>query len=129
MDLPKISFIHLSRAGSNRNIVSAKVSFHPPLPYKNAHKKTSNLYVSLCCNVGEQEPILVMKVRTISDPLTYQKHLDETPEEKEVHKRERVDLATEAQVKQFINEVYCPSRLKNNGIYLKGTMSNRKFII
>ncbi|KAI8889955.1 hypothetical protein K501DRAFT_290645 [Backusella circina FSU 941] len=77
----------------------------------------------LCWNIREQEPILVMKHRIRGDPLTYQKYPDDNPKEKKVDKRERVELATVAQVKQFINEVYCPSQPKNNDIYLKGTIS------
>lgn len=80
----------------------------------------------LCWTSREEEPILVMKHRIRGDPLTYQKYPDESPKEKKIDKRERVELATVAQVKQFINEVYCPSQPKNNKIYLKGTISTQE---
>ncbi|OAD70841.1 hypothetical protein PHYBLDRAFT_64084 [Phycomyces blakesleeanus NRRL 1555(-)] len=79
----------------------------------------------ICWNIREQDPILVLKQRIRGDPLTYKKYLDETPEEK-VNKRERVELVTEAQVKQFINEVYCPSQPENDVIYVKGIISTKE---
>ncbi|KAI8997795.1 hypothetical protein BDB01DRAFT_772450 [Pilobolus umbonatus] len=80
----------------------------------------------LCWNIREGDPILVMKNRIRGDPLIYQKYPDESPKEKKVYKRERVELVTLAQVKQFINEVYCPSQPKNDEIYLKGTISTQE---
>lgn len=40
----------------------------------------------ICWNNREQEPILVTKSRIRDDPLTYQKYLDESPEEKKLIK-------------------------------------------
>ncbi|KAL0075651.1 hypothetical protein J3Q64DRAFT_1703071 [Phycomyces blakesleeanus] len=79
-----------------------------------------------CWNIREQDPILVLKQRIRGDSLTYKKYLDETPEEEKVNKRESVELVTEAQAKQFINEVYCPSQPKNDVIYVKGIISTKK---
>lgn len=81
----------------------------------------------ICWDVSEKEPILVMKNRIGGDPLTYKKYPDESPSQKNVNnKRERVELVTAAQVKQFVNEVYCASQPKNDEIYLKRTVSTQE---
>ncbi|RCH80362.1 hypothetical protein CU098_005056 [Rhizopus stolonifer] len=80
----------------------------------------------ICWNVREQEPVLVLKQRIRGDPLTYNKYLDERVEDKpKDNKRKRIDLVTEAQVKQFINEIYCPFQPKNQEIYSKEMISTK----
>jgi hypothetical protein len=61
-------------------------------------------YEDSCWNIREGEPILVMKNRIRGDPLTYPKYPIESPKEKKVDKRERVELVTVAQVEQFIKK-------------------------
>ncbi|KAI9487111.1 MAG: hypothetical protein EXX96DRAFT_551861 [Benjaminiella poitrasii] len=72
----------------------------------------------LCWNIREGEPVMVMKNRIRGDPLNYRK--------KKVDKRGRVELVTLAQVKQFINEVYCPCPPKNAEVYLKRRISTQE---
>lgn len=80
----------------------------------------------ICWNLREQEPILVSKQRIRGDPLTYNEYLDEAPpEEEKVSKRERFMLTAEAEIKQFINEVFRPSLPDNNSLYSKGIVSTR----
>lgn len=50
----------------------------------------------------------------------------ELPEEEKVNKRERVELVTESQVKQFMNKVYCSSQPKNDEIYSKGIVTTKE---
>lgn len=80
----------------------------------------------LCWNIREGEPVMVMKNRIRGDPLNYRKYPDESPKEKKVDKRGRVELVTLAQVKQFINEVYCPCPPKNAEVYLKRRISTQE---
>ncbi|KAG2216305.1 hypothetical protein INT45_011237 [Circinella minor] len=63
------------------------------------------------------------KERIKGDPLSYKLYLDETPKEESAEKRKRVELVTKAQVKKFMNEVFCSSEPNNQAIYDKKTVS------
>lgn len=80
----------------------------------------------LCWNIREGESVMVMKNRIKGDPLNYRKYPDESPKEKKVDKRGRVELVTSAQVKQSINEVYSPCPPKNAEVYLKRRISTQE---
>ncbi|CAO3693174.1 unnamed protein product [Rhizopus stolonifer] len=76
--------------------------------------------------VDERQPILVSKQRIRGDPITYRKYLesiDSSLDQAQSNKRQRNELQTEAQVAQFINEVYRHDEPKNLEIYHKRSMS------
>ncbi|KAG1320087.1 hypothetical protein G6F62_011505 [Rhizopus arrhizus] len=61
----------------------------------------------ICYNVTPNQPVLVTHQRILGDPLTYRKYLDVVPVEEAGQKRKRLEFQTEAQVVQFVNNIYC----------------------
>ncbi|KAI7902998.1 uncharacterized protein BX663DRAFT_551855 [Cokeromyces recurvatus] len=82
--------------------------------------------VEIYWNMNEKEPVIVSKKRVRGDPMTYRKYLEAILSlDEDNNKRERIELVSESQVKQFINEVYCYEKPYNEYIYLKQTISTK----
>ncbi|KAI8077623.1 hypothetical protein BDF21DRAFT_464071 [Thamnidium elegans] len=70
-------------------------------------KRLREASCEICYNVTPNQPVLVTHQRILGNQLTYRKYLDVVPVEEAGQKRKRLEFQTEAQVVQFVNNIYC----------------------